>query len=121
MDLPERGAETLMLTTIKAIHTLVWAFFVSCIVAIWVFAWQADLPCAALMIGAVGVEVLVLILNGWRCPLTNAAARFTSDRRDNFDICLPEWLARYNKLIFGLLYLAGMLFALERWIHASHQ
>jgi hypothetical protein len=40
----------------------------------------------------------VLWLNGWRCPLTDVAARYTDDRRANFDIYLPEWLARYNEL-----------------------
>jgi hypothetical protein len=29
-----------------------------------------------------------------RCPLTGIAARYTDDRRDNFDIYLPPWLAR---------------------------
>jgi hypothetical protein len=36
-----------------------------------------------------------------RLALTNVAARYTNDRRDNFDIVLPLWLARYNKIIFG--------------------
>jgi hypothetical protein len=47
------------------------------------------------------VEVLVLVFNDWHGPLTPVAARFTTDRRDNFDIFLPEWLARYNKEMFG--------------------
>jgi hypothetical protein len=59
---------------------------------------------------AVAVEVLVLAFNRWRCPLTDVAARHTSDRRDNFDIYLPEWLARHNKVIFGTLYVAGLAF-----------
>jgi hypothetical protein len=45
--------------------------------------------------------VLVLIAKGGRCPLTAVAVRYTVDRRDNFDIYLPEWLARRNKPIFG--------------------
>jgi len=49
------------------------------------------------------------------CPLTPIAAGYTDDRRDNFDIYLPEWLARYNRLVFGLLYLAGILFTAVRW------
>jgi hypothetical protein len=61
------------------------------------------------------VEVLVLVFNRWRCPLTPIAARYTADRRDNFDIYLPEWLARHNKLIFGLLYSVGLLYTFARW------
>jgi hypothetical protein len=48
-------------------------------------------------------EVVVLAVNGWRCPLTGVAARYTDDRRENFDIDLPLWLARHNKRIFGAL------------------
>ena len=51
--------------------------------------------------GIVLIEVLVLIINRWSCPLTAIAARYTSDRRPNSDIYLPEWLARNNQLIFG--------------------
>ena len=34
----------------------------------------------------------MLVVNRWRCPLTSAAERYTTDRRANFDIYLPEWL-----------------------------
>ena len=58
--------------------------------------------------------MLVLIANGGRCPLTAVAARYTVDRRDNFDIYLPEWLARHNKLIFGSIYPGGIAVTFAR-------
>ena len=61
----------------------------------------------------------ILVINGWRCPLTSLAARFTDERHDNFDIYLPEWLARHNKLIFGVLFCMGIVFAGSRWAWAS--
>jgi polyferredoxin len=103
------------LHAIKLVHTLAWAFFAACVLAIPYFAWRADYRRAALLIGIVFIEVLVLLFNGWRCPLTPVAARYTDDRRDNFDIYLPEWLARHNKLVFGTLYVAGILLTLARW------
>ncbi len=60
-------------------------------------------------------EILVLVFNRWRCPLTAIAARHTSDRRANFDIYLPEWLARHNKGVFGSLFGLGLLYTLARW------
>lgn len=81
-----------------------------------VAAWQGRFTLALVLIGAVLVEVLVLLINGWRCPLTGVAARYTDDRRDNFDIYLPLWLARYNKEIFGALFIAGLLFTWALWI-----
>lgn len=105
----------LSLTAVKSIHTVVWALFAGCIVALPIVAWQGNYDLAAVLIGIVLVEVAVLLVNGMRCPLTAVAARFTDDRRDNFDIYLPLWLARYNKLIFGWLFVAGLVLTLARW------
>lgn len=107
------------LTAIKAAHTLIWALFGGCIVAIPLASWRGEHRAAAWLAAIVFMEVAVLGLNGMRCPLTGWAARFTTDRRDNFDIYLPLWLARYNKSIFGALYIAGTAFALVRWLPTS--
>ena len=104
------------LTAIKIVHTLVWAFFATCVIAIPVMAWRDELRLAAYFIGLVLVEIAVLSVNSWHCPLTPMAARFTEDRRPNFDIYLPEWLARWNKTIFGSLFVAGVLLTLGRWL-----
>lgn len=103
------------LRAVKAIHTFAWAFFASCIFAIPVYAWRGEFGWALILIAVVFVEVLVILFNDWRCPLTAVAARFTEDRRDNFDIYLPLWLARHNKRIFGALFFAGLIFTLARW------
>lgn len=103
------------LLAIRIIHTIVWAFFAGCIVAIPVAAYSGNLRLAALLIAAVFVEITVLLINRWSCPLTGIAARYTDDRRDNFDIYLPVWLARHNKLIFGALFVAGLVFTAVQW------
>jgi hypothetical protein len=113
---PEMTHKVERLRLIKAVHTLVWAFFVSCIAAIPLVAWASRFDLALLFIGIVSVEVLVIIANGWRCPLTPLAARYTDDRRPNFDIYLPEWLARYNKEVFGSLFGAGIVFTVILWL-----
>ena len=108
-------SSSLSLRKVKAIHTLVWGFFAGCILALPIAAWRGNFDLATVLIGIVLVEVAVLATNGMRCPLTAVAARFTDDRRDNFDIYLPVWLARYNKLIFGWLFAAGLAFTVARW------
>jgi hypothetical protein len=104
------------LRLVKLLHTLVWAVFAGSIVAIPFFTWEERYTASGLLIALVFVEVLVLVSNGWRCPLTALAARYTSDREDNFDICLPLWLARHNKTIFGWLFVGGLLFTLVRFL-----
>jgi uncharacterized membrane protein len=111
---PERVERALKV--VKAIHTLVWALFAGCIVAIPVASLQGHHAAAGVLAAIVAGEVIVLVVNGFRCPLTAVAARYTDDRHANFDIWLPEWLARHNKVIFGTLYFAGCAFALARWM-----
>lgn len=104
------------LVVVKLVHTVAWAFFAGCIVALPVAALAGHHRLAAWLAGAVLVEVLILLWNGMRCPLTAVAARYTDDRRDNFDIYLPLWLARYNKQIFGTLFVLGGAVALGAWL-----
>jgi len=100
------------LRTVKLAHTIIWAFFAGCILVIPYFAWRHHFGIAFLLIAIVMIEVAVLFANRMRCPLTDIAARHTEDRRDNFDIYLPLWLARYNKLIFGTLFGAAVVYTL---------
>ena len=104
------------LTAIRTLHTIVWAFFVAVILAIPVAAWYGRFDLFAILTAVVMVEVAVLALNRLHCPLTGVAARYTEDRRDNFDIYLPLWLARYNKQLFGGLFVAGVTFGLWRFV-----
>jgi hypothetical protein len=105
-----------IVVAIKLLHTAVWLFFVACIVAVPVAAAMHRFPLAALFSGLVLIECLVLAFNRCRCPLSDLAARFAPETKDNFDIYLPNWLARHNKAIFGALFVAGGLFALLQWL-----
>jgi hypothetical protein len=112
--LPERS-RVARLVAIKTIHSVVWTFFAGCITAIPVLALLNRSRDAAILIVVTLVEVVVLLVNRWSCPLTPIAAHYTDDRRANFDIYLPEWLARNNKRIFGTLYVGGILLTLALW------
>jgi hypothetical protein len=103
------------LRTIKTIHTIAWAFFAGCILAIPFFVWTGEHSIAFILCGVVFLEVIILLLNKMRCPLTPIAARYTDERQPNFDIYLPRWLAQYNKEIFGTLYVAGILYTLASY------
>jgi len=104
------------LVGIKLLHTTIWLLFAACIVAIPYAGARRQFGLAAILTGLVLVECAVLAINRGRCPLTDVAGRYTEDRRDNFDIYLPLWLARRNKTIFGTLFAIGELFVLGRWL-----
>jgi hypothetical protein len=109
-----------MLTGIKLLHTLIWAFLALSILVLPVVGVLRKFRRAAILTGLVLVECGVLALNGGRCPLSDLAARFTNDRAHNFDICLPNWLAQHNKVIFGVLFVAGELVVLECWLRERY-
>ena len=105
-----------MLTFVRTLHTIVWALFVACILGIFVCAHAGRFGAAGLLIAIVMVEVVVLVLNRMRCPLTGVAERYTAERAENFDIYLPRWLAKHNKAIFGTIYAVGVGYTLVRWL-----
>src|SRR5688572_6403614 len=100
----------LKLTLIKCLHTLIWCMFVSLIMyVLWsgitsnvsVYSWAS----VALVVG----EGLVLLMFKGSCPLTIVARKYSNSSMDNFDIYLPNWLAKYNKWIFGTLFIVGVI------------
>jgi hypothetical protein len=100
---------------IKLLHTAVWAVMAAAILALpWLGWWRKFRWAFALTLLIIG-ECVVLAVNGGRCPLTDVAASYTSDRACNFDIYLPLWLACYNKQIFGFLFLVGEFVVVWRW------
>ena len=110
-----QSEQTRRLLGIKLLHTAVWLFFAGCIVAIPLAGAGHEFRWAAMLSGMVLAECAVILLNRGRCPLTDLASRYTKERKDNFDIYLPLWLARRNKLIFGTLFALGELYVLALW------
>ena len=100
---------------LKLFHTVIWIFFVAVIFYILysgitnqinTYTWIA--------IGLIIGEGLVLWLFKMFCPITVLARKYSDSGKDNFDIFLPNWLARYNKIIFTTIYLVGVIIVLLR-------
>ena len=87
-----------------------------CVLALPITAWMRQMRWAALLSAIMIGECAVLAANKGSCPLTDWAARFTDDRAPNFDIYLPQWLARHNKTIFGTLFVVSEGIVLWRLI-----
>ncbi len=105
-----------ILVGIKLLHTAIWFFFAGCIVLIPFAGARHKFLWAGVLTAPVLIECMFLAMNRGRCPLTDLASRYTEERTDNFDIYLPLWLARRNKIIFGTLFTLGELFVLGSWM-----
>lgn len=89
------------LILVKIIHTLIWVFF-NVVIFYMLYAVIAGKIDKWLWIGyglVIG-EGLTLLLFKLYCPLTIIARKYSDSTRDNFDIYLPNWLAKYTKLIY---------------------
>ncbi len=53
--------------------------------------------------GLILIESVTLLIFKFVCPLTIVARHYSNSTKDNFDIYLPNWLARYNKLVYTLI------------------
>jgi hypothetical protein len=104
-----------VLTFIKFLHTVIWAVMAGCVLALPVLGIMRRFRWAAILTLLVLAECAVLAMNGGRCPLTDWAARFTTERSSNFDIYLPAWLAHYNKQIFGSLFVIAEVVVFGAW------
>ena|SRR5690349_15526895 len=105
------------LTMIRLIHTLVWVFFNVVIFYLFfaVVAGRID-KWVWICLGLISFEMIVLLIVKTMCPLTLIARRYSDSSKDNFDIYLPNWLARYNKLIYSIIVGAILIILVFRLI-----
>jgi len=92
------------LTLIKALHTLIWVFF-NVVIFYMLFAVIVNKMDKWLWIGygLVCMEGITLLIFKSFCPVTLMARKYSNSAKDNFDIYLPEWLAKNNKLIYSVI------------------
>ena len=86
---------------IKLLHTLIWVFFnVVIFYILYAVIFNRIDFWLWFCYGLIVLEGIVLVLFNMYCPLTVWARKYSDSTRNNFDIYLPEWLAKYNKLIY---------------------
>jgi len=92
------------LVFIKIIHTLIWVFFnIVLFYLLYVVLTNEIGKWVWIGLTCIAAEGIVLLVFKYKCPLTLIARRYSSSEKDNFDIYLPNWLAKYNKLIYTSL------------------
>ena len=106
------------ITGIRILHTAIWIFFNLVIfylfyavitnrIDIWVW----------IGIGLILAEGLVLAAFKTICPVTLIARKYSTSTKANFDIFLPEWLARNNKLIYTSFFIIIILILIYQLNH----
>ena len=90
---------------IKILHTLVWLFFNAVLAYLFYAVINNKIDkWVWIGLGLFVIEGIILVLFKMMCPLTVMARKYSGSAKENFDIFLPEWLAKHNKTIYtGLL------------------
>jgi len=99
------------LIIVKIIHTLIWLFF-NAVIFYMLYAVVNDKLDIWLWIGygLILLESITLLIFKFFCPLTLLARRYSNSTKENFDIYLPNWLAKYNKQIYsGIMFIIVVL------------
>ena len=103
------------LVVVKTIHTAIWIFFN---VVIWYMLFAVVTNRINYLVwmgvGLIFLEGFILLLLKKSCPLTLVARRYSASTKDNFDIFLPNWLARYNKLIYTSIFVLILCMLIAR-------
>lgn len=103
------------LVWVKLLHTLIWLVFNVVIFYLLyaVIANRIDFW-VWLCIGLVLLEGVVLLVFKWVCPLTLVARKYSDSQKENFDIYLPNWLAKHNKMIYTAIVLLAIAILIYR-------
>jgi hypothetical protein len=64
--------------------------------------------------GLIILEGITLMVFKFFCPLTILGRKYSNSTKDNFDIYLPNWLARHNKLIYTGIMVIILLITIYR-------
>lgn len=89
------------LIAIKLLHTAIWIFY-NVVIFYLLYAVISNKIDKWIWIGFgfIALEGLILLAFKKICPVTLIARRYSDSTKDNFDIYLPNWLAKYNKPIY---------------------
>ena len=103
------------LAAVRAVHTAIYLVMASAVFVVlyggltgargpWL--WTAE--------ALVGVESVVFVASGMKCPLTAVAVKYGATREGTFDTFLPERLTRHTLTVFGPLVVLGLILVISR-------
>jgi hypothetical protein len=70
-------------------------------------------------LGLIFLEGITLLLFKNLCPITVVARNYSRSKKANFDIYLPNWLAKYNKKIYTTIVVVAILILIYQLINIT--
>lgn len=105
------------LTLLKILHTVIWAFFyIVLFYLLYAVSVNKIDKWIWICLGLITAEGIVLLIFKGVCPVTLIARKYSDSPKDNFDIYLPKWLAKYNKKIYSVAVFIALMILFYRLI-----
>ena len=105
------------LIAIKILHTAIWIFY-NIVIFYLLYAVISNKIDKWIWIGLglIALEGFILLVFKKICPVTLIARRYSASTKHNFDIYLPDWLAKHNKLIYSIIVLIILIILVYRLV-----
>ena len=105
------------LVRIKILHTVIWVFF-NVVIFYLLYAVIANKidKWVWICLACIVAEGLVLVVFKKICPVTIMARKYSDSQEPNFDIYLPNWLAKYNKEIYTSIVVVAVIILIARLV-----
>lgn len=103
------------LVSIKILHTIIWVFF-NVVLFYMAYAVIVNKIDKLVWVGValILLEGIVLLIFRRMCPITLVARKYSDSTKANFDIFLPNWLAKNNKTIYTIIFVLIMCMLVYR-------
>lgn len=104
------------LTLVRAIHTAIYVVMASStFLILYAGVTGARGPWLWAPLALMGIEMVVFVSFGMKCPLTAIAVRYGATKAGAYDTFLPERFTRHTLRIFGPLMAIGLILLATRW------
>lgn len=105
------------LAIVRAVHTAIYVVMASaCLVLLYAGITGARGPWLWAALALVGLECVVFIGSGMKCPLTAVAVKYGATPQAGFDTFFPERCTRHTLRVFGPMIVIAIGLLAARWI-----
>ena len=102
---------------IKLIHSLLFLLIVISTIYVFFSSLSDQITTLTWIAFAIAlIEMLVLLLNDWRCPLTDLAEQSGAQTGSVADLFLPQWISDRLFVIFGIVFVATCILMFWRLV-----
>ena len=98
------------LTLVRAVHTAIYVVMATaCLALLYAGVTGATGSWLWIALGLVGIECVVFVGSGMKCPLTAVAVRYGATPERGFDTFFPEQITRHTLTVFGPMIVVSLV------------